>query len=131
MIVGTSVVIAILFAEPDHEVYLDALLGAVRPRMSVANWLEAALVVDVTRRIDLAYRFDEFAGQFGLELVSVDRDQIEWARIAGSTFGRGHHPARLNYGDCFAYALSKSTGEPLLFKGGDFARTDVEPALPR
>ena len=131
MIIDTSAVIAILFKEPGHETFLEELLGAARPRMSVADWLEAALVIDGTKRIDLAYRFDQFSETFGVELVAVDQDQIAWARIAGANFGRGHHPARLNYGDCFACALSKATGEALLFKGDDFPRTDIVSALPR
>ena len=129
MIVDTSAVIAILLNEQGHEIYVDELLGAAHTRMSVANWLEAALVIEGMNRIDLIYRFDQFAEKFGLELVSVDRDQIEWARIAGSRFGKGRHPAKLIYGDCFAYALSKATGEPLLLEGNDFAQTDIEPAL--
>ena len=68
--------------------------------------------------------------RFKIELVPVDVDQIQWARIANQTYGRGYHSAKLNFGDCFAYALARSTGEPLLFKGRDFAQTDIEPALP-
>ncbi len=72
---------------------------------------------------------DSFLEQAGFEVVSVDREQVEIARSAYRKYGKGRHPAALNFGDCFSYALAKSNGEPLLYKGEDFARTDIIPAI--
>lgn len=130
MIVDSSTLIAILLREPDAEALATALLAAPVRRMSAANYLEAAIVADArarpTSRLDA---FDELISRAGIEVAPVTREQAESARDAYRRFGRGHHPARLNFGDCFAYALSKESGEPLLFKGEDFALTDVKRAL--
>jgi ribonuclease VapC len=105
------------------------MLGATSVRMSVANWLEATMVVDRRGSPLSISRFDDFVRDARIDLMPVSVSQATIARAAWRTFGRGVHPARLNYGDCFAYALAKETREPLLFKGNDFAQTDVEPAL--
>jgi ribonuclease VapC len=129
MIVDSSAVLAIVLQEPDGRRYLRAVLDATPRRMSVSNWLEATMVVD-RRGNDLAItRFEDFMQTAEIELMPVSISQATIARRAWRMFGRGSHPARLNYGDCFAYALAKETREPLLFKGNDFAQTDIEPAL--
>jgi ribonuclease VapC len=129
MIVDSSAVLAIVLQEPDGRRYLRAVLDATPRRMSVSNWLEATMVVD-RRGNDLAItRFEDFMQTAEIELMPVSISQATIARRAWRVFGRGSHPARLNYGDCFAYALAKETREPLLFKGNDFAQTDIEPAL--
>jgi ribonuclease VapC len=129
MIVDSSAVLAIVLQEPDGRRYLRAVLDATPRRMSVSNWLEATMVVD-RRGNDLAItRFEDFMQTAEIELMPVSISQATIARRAWRMFGRGSHPARLNYGDCFAYALAKETREPLLFKGNDFAQTDVESAL--
>lgn len=129
MIVDSSAVLAIVLREPDGRRYLDAVLDAVPRRMSVSNWLETTMVVD-RRGNDLAATwFEDFMQNAEIELMPVSISQAAIARRAWRVFGRGSHPARLNYGDCFAYALAKETREPLLFKGDDFAQTDIEPAL--
>ncbi len=87
------------------------------------------MVVDGRRDTYAAGRFDEMVSRFKIEIVSVSPEIAQRARRAHQDFGRGNHPARLNYGDCFAYALAKITGEPLLFKGTDFSQTDIQPAL--
>jgi ribonuclease VapC len=129
VIIDSSAVLAIVLREPDGRQYLRAVLGAEPRRMSVSNWLEATMVVDrrgSARAIDI---MEDFIQRAKIELMPVSVAQGTLARRAWRTFGRGIHPARLNYGDCFAYALAKETGEPLLFKGNDFAQTDVQQAL--
>jgi ribonuclease VapC len=98
-------------------------------RISVSNWLEASMVVDRRGNALAANWLEEFMQNAGIEMVPVSVSQVAIARRAWQMFGRGVHPAKLNYGDCFAYALAKETSEPLLFKGTNFAQTDVEPAL--
>lgn len=129
MIIDSSAVLAIVLDEPDQERFVDAIVDAALRRMSVSNWLEATMVVDRRGTAFAADRLEEFIRDAEIELMPVSVSQGELARRAWRTFGRGAHPARLNYGDCFAYALAKETREPLLFKGNDFAQTDVEPAL--
>ena len=142
MIVDSSALLAILLDAQEAPPRLDALVDADRPRMSVANWLEAALVVDGTNRLEVAMliearggrlaslRFDEFFRASGIELAAVDAAQAEAARTAWRHFGRHKHSARLNFGDCFAYALAKETGERLLYFLYDMASTEINTALP-
>ena len=128
MIVDTSALVAILFDESDAGYYLRMVTEAPRCSMSAANYLESTIVVE--RRLGAlgGQELELFVNRTPIYLEPVTLDQAEAARQAWRRFGRGNHPARLNYGDCFAYALSKVSGEPLLFKGMDFARTDIEPA---
>ncbi len=128
MIVDTSAVLAVLFAEADAEVYARSIIETSPCRMSVANLLETAIVVESRSGLAAGHQLDHFLERAGMELVPVTPQQVEAARLAWRRFGRGNHPARLNFGDCFAYALAEATGEPLLFKGKDFAQTDIEPA---
>jgi ribonuclease VapC len=127
MIVDTSAVIAVLKEESDAPRFLRGLtLSAERKRMSAANYLEAAIVVDANRNPLLSRRLDELIVQTEIMAEPVTLEQANIARAAYRDFGRGSgHPAQLNFGDCFAYALAKSMREPLLFKGGDFSQTDV------
>ncbi len=129
MIVDSSVLLAIMLNEPEEERFIDAILDAEQPRMSVANWLEATMVVDRRASPVTVNRFETFLRESRIELMPVSVNQASIARGAWRTYGRGTHPAKLNYGDCFAYALAKETGEPLLFKGNDFPLTDIAPAL--
>ena len=129
MIVDSSAVVAILFHEPDARRYAAALQAASRRRLSVANALEASIVAEGRGGAAAGDDLDRFFQRFAFELVPVTAEQLAAARRAWRRFGRGNHPAALNFGDCFAYALAETTGEPLLFKGGDFALTDVEAAL--
>jgi len=100
------------------------------PLISAANFLEAATVVDGSRDPIVSRRFDDLVSEAQLVIEPVTEVQARIAREACRDFGRGSgHPARLNLGDCFPYALARVTGEPLLFKGGDFAHTDIIPAL--
>ena len=127
MIIDTSAVIAVLKEESDAPRFLRVLTLSAEPkRMSAANYLEAAIVVDANRNPLLSRRLDELIVQTEIRAEPVTLEQANIARAAYRDFGRGSgHPARLNFGDCFAYALAKSMREPLLFKGDDFAHTEV------
>jgi ribonuclease VapC len=127
LIIDTSAIIAILLGEPEAADFIDALLDAPAARMSAATYVEAAVVVDANRDPVLSARFDELAAE--IEVVPMTRDQADTARQAYRDYGRGTgHPARLNLGDCFSYALARASGEPLLFRGNDFVHTDLLPA---
>ena len=130
MIVDTSALIAILEREPGSMRLLAALAAASpAPRMSVASWVEAGIVADA-RSARHGERLDRVIEELGIEIVPVTVRQGEVARLAYQRFGRGSgSPARLNYGDCFSYALSTTEGRPLLFVGNDFGQTDVAPVL--
>lgn len=130
MIVDTSAVLAILLGEEDAPAFASALEQAAHRRISAANWFEAAIVIESRSEASGGREFDLFIRRSGIEIVDVTREQAELARYAYMLYGKGRNPAGLNFGDCFAYALSKSTGEPLLFKGDDFGQTDVLSALP-
>ena len=127
MIADTSAVMAVLLGEGDAGKYGRALVASPC-RMSVANFLEATLVLESRRGSEAAYQLDTLIENAGIVLEPVTLEQANTARHAWRRFGRGNHPAGLNFGDCFAYALAEVTGEPLLFKGGDFALTDVHTA---
>lgn len=129
MIVDTSALIGILRAEPEARNLAEALASDSVRRISAANYLEAAVVIDGGRDPIASRRFDEFIAAAGMEIVPVSARQAEIARAAYRDFGKGSgHPAGLNFGDCFAYALTKDTGDSLLFKGQDFVHTDIQPA---
>ncbi len=131
MILDTSALVAILRDEPEAAAFARAIAAAPVRRLSVVNWLEAAIVIDGARDPLASRGFDRFVREAGLLLEPVDAEQARIAREAYRDFGRGSgHPARLNFGDCFAYALAKARSEPLLFKGEDFGHTDVESAVP-
>jgi ribonuclease VapC len=126
MVIDTSALLALVFNEPeadDIEVALDE--DPVR-LMSVASCLESAIVVEARLGPAGGRELDLLVHKAAIELVAVTTEQVEVARAAWRRFGRGRHPAGLNFGDCFAYALARTSGEPLLFKGDDFANTDVE-----
>lgn len=128
MIVDTSALLTILFAEDDAERYTDAIAGANVRLISAANYLEAGLVVDNQIGAAGGRQLDALIARSELGVEAVTRAHAEIARQAYLDFGKGNHPAGLNFGDCFAYALSKFTGLPLLFKGDDFSKTDIRAA---
>ncbi len=132
MIVDSSAIMAILNEEPEAEACLAAIRARRHAKMSAANFLERALVVDGYGRVDLSADIEPMVERLGVTVVSVSVEHVRLGRIAHQRFGRGSgHPARLNFGDCFAYALAKDTGEPLLYKGDDFVHTDVRAVFPR
>jgi ribonuclease VapC len=128
MILDTSAVLAMLLGEPEAERFASAVSAADRPAISAASLLEAAVVAD-NRSAVASAEFEGLIARLDLEIVPFTAEQARLARLAHARFGRGRHPAGLNLGDCFAYALAAERGEPLLFKGEDFARTDVKAAL--
>lgn len=129
MIVDSSAVIAIVRSEPDADALARKIALHPRARISAATYVEAAIVVDRSDDPVSSRRFDDFLRESEIVIAPVTETQAKIAREAYRDFGRGSgHAARLNFGDCFAYALARETGEPLLFKGDDFSKTDVEPA---
>jgi ribonuclease VapC len=129
VIVDSSAIVAVLRREAEADRFAGLLAATSQLKMSAATYVELACVVD--RRIGplgLA-RLDEFLEGLQIAIVDFTAQQAQLARYAYVTFGKSHHDAALNFGDCFTYALAKETGEPLLFKGNDFAKTDVSSAL--
>jgi ribonuclease VapC len=129
MIIDTSAILAILFGEPDAEIYAEAIAGAEARLISAANYLEAAITVDNQAGLAAGRQFDAFVEEAGLQIEPTTEAHASIARRAYLDYGKGNHPAKLNFGDCFAYALAKATGRPLLYKGADFSKTDVQSAL--
>jgi len=124
MIIDASVAVSICLGEPDAELFIGVLDEATELQMSAASYVESSIVIDQRR----PGAFDTFINALDVSIVSVDQEQAELARHAYREFGKGSgHPARLNFGDCFSYALARCTGRPLLFKGNDFSQTDVMP----
>jgi ribonuclease VapC len=129
MIVDTSAILAILFGEPEARAFATAIADAPRCAISAGSWVELA-AVSARRGHVLDAQLTRLVERAGLQIEPVSEDQAKIGAAAYRSFGRGsRHPARLNFGDCFAYALAKATGEPLLFKGDDFVHTDVTAAL--
>lgn len=130
MIVDASAILSILFEEPDRKRYSDALIDyAGDAVISPVNYLELALRVDRGDTPEFSAAIDPLLVKLGVHLVAVEPEQAHLAREAYRRYGKGNHPARLNLGDCFAYALAKTRREPLLFKGDDFRHTDIEAAI--
>jgi ribonuclease VapC len=128
MILDTSAIIAILRNEAEAARFAQLIATADPRRLSVANYLEAAIVIDASRDPIASRRFDDLLREAGIVLEAITEEQAKLARAVYRDFGRGRgHPARLNFGDCFAYALATVTGEPLLYKGDDFARAGLDP----
>src|SRR5271166_1807405 len=124
MVIDTSALAAIFFREPERQKFVDAILADGRRLLSAATMLETGIVVEARQGGAAGRELDLFVLRTALEIVPFDAEQAEIARAAWRKYGKGRHPAGLNYGDCFSYALAKATGEPLLAKGGDLASTD-------
>ena len=130
MIIDASAIIAILRDEPEALSFAKAIASAASRRISAVNYVEAAIVIDGSRNPIASRRFDDLLRAAELVVEPVTEEQARIAREAYRDFGKGTgHAAGLNLGDCFAYALAKATGELILFKGDDFMRTDLPPAL--
>ena len=125
MIVDTSAIVAVLFAEDDARVYAEAITRAASCRMSAATFVETALVVEAQTGNSGGRQLDAFIRRASIRIEPVTEAQAHLAQQAFLDFGKGRHPAGLNYGDCFSYALAKAMREPLLYKGRDFALTDL------
>ena len=129
MIVDSSAILAILFNESDAESYAQAITNADACRISAASFVEVAIVVEAQTKATGSRQFDAFFRRAGIVIEPVTEEQAHIARQAYTDFGKGRHKAGLNFGDCFAYALAKITGETLLFKGEDFKKTDIISAI--
>jgi ribonuclease VapC len=130
MVIDTSALLAILQDEPERRAFNEAIEAADARRLSVVSFVEVSIVIDTRFGAAGQRDLDLFLERAGVELVPVDAEQARVARHAYSRFGRGRHAAGLNFGDCFSYALARVLGEPLLFKGDDFSKTDAMAALP-
>ncbi len=131
MVIDSSALLAILQAEPEQLAFTEAIEATESKYLSVASFVEVSIVFESRYGSDGLYELDAFIDEAGIELRAVDLEQATVARRAYKRFGKGHHPAGLNYGDCFSYALAHVLGEPLLFKGDDFADTDIGAVRPR
>jgi ribonuclease VapC len=126
MIVDSSAMVAIVWAEPEAKPFIAAIVGSDRATMSAANYLEASIVIDRDRSPAISARLDATIHQLEIEIAPVTVSQARLARQAYRDFGKGSgHKAQLNFGDCFAYALAAESGEQLLYKGDDFAEAGM------
>ncbi|AVA24816.1 MULTISPECIES: type II toxin-antitoxin system VapC family toxin [Rhizobium] len=128
MVIDTSAIVAIFFNEPDALYYSERIADDPVRLISAATLVEAAMVIEGRFGEAGGAELDLWLHKTNLEVVAVTSEHADQARRAWRRYGKGRHPAGLNYGDCFSYALAALTGEPLLFKGNDFKQTDVEAA---
>ncbi len=126
MIIDTSAVLAILYQEEDAGMFAHIIASEVDCKMSAANFLEAAINIDAKGDATASRQLDAFMKRSAIVVESITFEQTQVARQAYIDYGKGNHPAKLNFGDCFAYALAKTENEPLLFKGNDFIKTDLQ-----
>jgi ribonuclease VapC len=129
VIIDPSAIIAILNDEPERRAFNEAIEKSDVCLLSAAGYVEASMVMEYSRGYEGLRDFDLWMATAGIELAAVDADQAHIARQGFRQYGKGRHPAALNFGDCFSYALAKATGFPLLFKGEDFGKTDIQAAL--
>lgn len=125
MVIDTSAIVAVLFDEPERHLFNRLIAEDPKRLLSSGTYLEAGIVVEAGAGEPGGRELDLYLQKAGADVVPFDADQADVARRAFRRFGKGNHPAALNYGDCFAYALSTLSGEPLLFKGEDFSETDI------
>jgi ribonuclease VapC len=129
LIIDTWAIIAILNDEPERRSFNEAIEKSDVCLLSTTGFVEASIVMENSRGYEGLRDFDLWMAAAGIEQAPVDADQAQIARQAFRQFGKGRHPAALNFGDCFCYALAKASGFPLLFKGEDFKKTDIQAAL--
>lgn len=129
MVVDTSALVAILLEEPGFVQYVDALVAGDDPIISAGTLVECSIVMRQRDESEGLGRLDDLLAQAGIRCVAVDMAHVIAARGAWERYGKGRHPAGLNFGDCFSYALATTADRPLLYKGEDFARTDVRAVL--
>lgn len=125
MIIDSSALLAIVFQEPEEDVFVHAIRAADTRLMSAGNWLESNIAGFSRKGQDAVETLEWLKMRLQITVVPMTQTQADIARFAFMKFGKGNHAAKLNFGDCMAYALSKESGEPLLFKGDYFAKTDV------
>ncbi len=129
MVIDTSAIVAILRDEPERRRFNEAIEADAVRLMSVASFLEASMIMEARHGFEGIRDLDLFLARAEIELSPVDVNQAHIARQAFRQYGKGRHPAALNFGDCFAYALAKAAEAPLLFKGNDFSQTDIASLL--
>ena len=125
MVIDTSALVAILQDEPERRTFNEAIEAAESRSISTVSFVEASIIIESRHGPDGTRALDLFISKSEISLVPVDSDQAHLARSAFRQYGKGRHPAGLNFGDCFSYALAKAFDEPLLFKGDDFTQTDI------
>lgn len=128
MVIDTSALLAILQDEPERRSFIEKIEAADARLLSAASLVETSIVIEARHGAEGVKLLDLFLDRAGIEIAPVDDEQAREARLAFSRYGKGRHAAGLNFGDCFAYALATTSGEPLLFKGLDFAATDIASA---
>jgi ribonuclease VapC len=126
MVIDTSALLGILQNETERRTFNEAIEEAESRSLSTASFVEVSMIVESRYGADGVRDLDLFIAKAQITLVPVDAEQAHLARQAFRQYGKGRHPAGLNFGDCFSYALARSQGEPLLFKGNDFGKTDIE-----
>jgi ribonuclease VapC len=126
MVLDTSAILAILQDEPERRKFNEAIEAAESRSISTASFVECSMILESRYGADGIRDLDLFIAKAQVSLVPVDEEQAELARRAFRKYGKGRHPAGLNFGDCFSYALAQALDEALLFKGNDFSQTDVE-----
>jgi ribonuclease VapC len=129
VIIDASALLAIVLDEPDAAVFARAIASSRQPRIPSVTWFEAAMRVEAAADAVAVSRYDDFLRDFGIEIMPFTARHAEAARSGRRLYGRPRHSAGLNFGDCLVYGIAKAEREPPLFKGNDFAQTDVEPAL--
>ncbi|HZI55504.1 MAG TPA: type II toxin-antitoxin system VapC family toxin [Verrucomicrobiae bacterium] len=125
MVIDTSALVAIFLNEPDRDHLLEFIVQAEKRLISAAIVVEAGIVLEARRGEAVARELDLFLHGADIEIVSVDHTQAEQARLAFRRYGKGRHPAGLNFGDCFTFALAAVSGEPILAKGEEFRRANL------
>jgi ribonuclease VapC len=129
VIIDASALLAIALGEPDAAVFARAIASDPHPRIPSVTWFEASMRVEWAGDAVAISRFDDVPRVFGVDIIPFTARHAEFARQGRRLYGRSIHPAGLNFGDCLVYGVAKAEHEPLLFKGTDFAQTDIEPAL--
>ncbi|PYX90677.1 MAG: PIN domain nuclease [Acidobacteria bacterium] len=126
MVIDTSALVALFLNEPEREEFLELILKSEKRLLSAAAMVETGIVLEARRNEVAARELDLFLHEAEIEIISVDRTQAEQARVAFRKYGKGRHPAALNFGDCFTYALAIVSGEPVLAKGDEFQRANLK-----
>ncbi len=129
MVIDTSALVAILLGEPEKAVFVEAILASSVRRCSSVTVLETSIVIESRRGADGLARLDLFVAEAAIEVMPFTLADARSARRAYRRYGKGRHPAGLNFGDCASYALAADYGEPLLYKGADFAKTEILAAV--
>ncbi|MBE9167230.1 type II toxin-antitoxin system VapC family toxin [Pleurocapsales cyanobacterium LEGE 06147] len=125
MVIDTSAILAILNLESEAEVFTNAIANDPLRLLSAGTALEISIIVKARKEEVGIRELDFFIYKAAINTLNFDENQLKMARYAFFKYGKGRHPASLNFGDCFAYALCKTSGQPLLFKGNDFSQTDI------